>query len=120
MICDGCGKKRPPLKKTESQSALFAPYEVWVGIFGEQCGICGYEPEDGKKLHRDHEHGSRRCRGLLCFKCNVALKSRHTLDWLRKAVIYLERFEARLATEQQIMDDDLSSDEVDTAGHSAA
>ena len=64
-------------------------------MFGETCGICGRAPS-GRRLHRDHEHvGAGHRRGLLCFRCNSALRTYMTLDWLRAAVAYLERAEAR-------------------------
>ncbi|HVF75795.1 MAG TPA: endonuclease VII domain-containing protein [Acidimicrobiales bacterium] len=37
------------------------------------CGICERPPRDDISLHVDHEHGTGRVRGLLCFRCNNAL-----------------------------------------------
>ena len=31
------------------------------------------------------------CVGLLCFRCNAALRVYMTADWLRRALAYLER-----------------------------
>lgn len=71
-------------------------YEECIQINGgEHCGICGAKPKT-RKLDRDHEHkGSGAIRGILCIRCNLALPNRVTLEWLRLAVAYLERFEQR-------------------------
>lgn len=37
------------------------------------CAICERPPRDDISLHVDHEHGTGRVRGLLCFRCNNAL-----------------------------------------------
>ncbi len=72
-------------------------YADCVEVFGEVCGICCRPPKPGKKLVRDHEHiGNGEIRGLLCFRCNTALRTYITLQWLRSAVDYLERFEQRI------------------------
>jgi hypothetical protein len=44
-------------------------------IFAKQngvCAICG-EPPNGKSFHVDHDHDTRKVRGLLCGTCNVGL-----------------------------------------------
>lgn len=98
--CQGCGKRRPARKRPAHMSALDLPYEYYVQINGgDHCGICGRErtPFD-PKLHRDHEHsGVGTPRGILCFRCNAALRPYMTLEWLRAAVAYVERAEARRA-----------------------
>lgn len=77
-------------------AALDLTYEQYVEINGgEACGICGAERKpDGKRLHRDHDHRRSIARGILCFRCNAALRPYMTLTWLRAAVTYLERTEA--------------------------
>jgi hypothetical protein len=71
-------------------------YEECVRINGgEHCGICGAGPVS-KRLQRDHEHkGKGALRGLLCYRCNIALPDYVTLEWMYTAVKYLERFEQR-------------------------
>lgn len=94
--CTACGGKRPTPSRAAHRAALDATtYEQCVATFGDICGICG-AAESARRLHRDHEHkGAGAIRGLLCFRCNSALRTYLTLDWLRAAVAYLERFEAR-------------------------
>jgi hypothetical protein len=75
---------------------LDKPYEEWVAMFGvdgiERCSICLRErSEKDRRLQRDHDHLSGRPRGLLCVRCNRALPSWMTPEWLRAAADYLER-----------------------------
>jgi hypothetical protein len=95
--CHVCGKRRPASKPPAHMSALKLPLAYYVEINGgERCGICGKSPKPGEKFHRDHEHkGVGFARGLLCFPCNSALRPYMTLEWLRAAVAYVERAEAR-------------------------
>jgi Recombination endonuclease VII len=94
--CTTCGGKRPTRVQPAHRAALDEmTYVQCVAEFGEECGICGAGPGT-RRLHRDHEHkGGGAVRGLLCFRCNAALRIYMTLEWLRSAVAYLERFEAR-------------------------
>jgi hypothetical protein len=44
-------------------------------------------------LHRDHDHtNGGRARGLLCFRCNAAVRNYMTLPWAVKLVLYLSKF----------------------------
>jgi hypothetical protein len=99
--CRACGKLRPKKRQPAHRAILTAvTYDECVAMFTERCGICGREPT-GRKLHRDHEHkGAGAIRGLLCFRCNSALRSYMTLEWLRGAVAYLEAHEARQAQQE--------------------
>lgn len=91
--CTECGGPRPKSRAPKHRQALEMTYEQAVELFGERCGICGTGPGT-RRLHRDHEHkGDGRIRGLLCFRCNAALRSYQTIEWLRGALAYLERFE---------------------------
>lgn len=89
--CVRCGKPRPARQRPEHLRALELPYESFVALNGgEWCGICGAE-QGARRLHRDHDHRTGRPRGLLCFRCNSALRPYMTLEWLRGAVEYVER-----------------------------
>jgi hypothetical protein len=91
--CQTCGGPRPATRKPAHLAALDAPYEEWVALYGERCGICNRPPKPGRKLHRDHDHRSGKPRELLCFPCNAALRTYMDLEWMRAAVAYLERAE---------------------------
>jgi hypothetical protein len=95
--CRACGKTRPARKRPAHMSALDLPYEYYEALNGgPDCGICGAPPKPGKRHHRDHEHqGVGTARGLLCWACNSLLPVRVNVAWLRAAVAYLERVEAR-------------------------
>jgi hypothetical protein len=87
--CD-CGRKQPKRRATHRQILKEVPYERWVELYGERCGICGAGPGT-RRLHRDHDHKTGQARGILCFRCNTALPNRVDADWLRAAADYLER-----------------------------
>jgi hypothetical protein len=57
-----------------------------------RCAVCGDEPENGGRLHVDHDHGSGAVRDLLCRPCNQALGlTRDDPSRLRALAEYLER-----------------------------
>lgn len=91
-LCGACGRRIPKKRRAAHNRALDLTYDQYIALNGgEHCGICG-KPPGNKKLHRDHAHvGQGIPRGLLCFRCNSGLRNYMTLDWLRRAVTYLER-----------------------------
>ena len=59
--------------------------ETLLGI--PRCEICGRV----EILHTDHDHRTRRVRGRLCMRCNLAMGAfQDSPEILRKAVAYLE------------------------------
>lgn len=95
--CPSCGRARPKPRRPKHQLVLDVPYEVWVEMFGETCGICGRPPGSVRRLDRDHDHATGGARGLLCFRCNQALKGWMNVKWLLRAIEYLQTAEARSA-----------------------
>lgn len=101
--CSACGGLKRKKRRPKHAAVLDTrPYAEWVAEFGARCGICGWTPtatSHHQRLQRDHDHAPGptygQARGLLCFQCNIMLKRRHTLDWMRRAVAYLERAEQR-------------------------
>jgi hypothetical protein len=71
-------------------TALDQPYSVFLALNNgiERCWICGAEP-GARKLHRDHDHRTGEPRGLLCFRCNAALRPYMDWHWLDAAAEYL-------------------------------
>ena len=66
--------------------------EKWIKDQGNRCAICG---RNDQRLNVDHDHSSGRRRGMLCNTCNGGLGFfKDNPDFLRKAAIYLEGWEA--------------------------
>jgi len=65
-------------------------YELLCGANDGRCWICGAKPK-GRRLHLDHDHKTRRPRGVLCWFCNSGLaRFRDHPYILRRAADYLE------------------------------
>jgi hypothetical protein len=62
------------------------------------CAICRREPRSDISLHVDHDHVTGKIRGLLCFRCNVAIgliSEDH--DSLRAIADYLDGHDPEVA-----------------------
>ena len=55
---------------------------------GGVCAICGNPPKT-QRLSVDHDHKSKRVRGLLCFRCNRYLVGFHTAETAYAVYCYL-------------------------------
>lgn len=65
-------------------------YDAMLQAQGGRCAICRRRPTNGISLHVDHEHRTKRVRGLLCFRCNNALGDfGDRADFLVNALDYL-------------------------------
>lgn len=65
-------------------------YDRMLAAQGGGCAICGNTPKT-RRLDVDHDHRTKEVRGLLSHRCNRALPSWVTPEWLRAAALYLER-----------------------------
>ena len=66
-------------------------YDAMLAEQGGVCAVCSRPPTPGISLHVDHDHGTGRIRGLLCFRCNNALGDlEDDPALLRAAAHYLE------------------------------
>lgn len=103
LYCIACGKLRPSSvgQKPAHRTALTASYDEFAALNGsETCGICGAVGKT-RRLHRDHDHRQGVPRGLLCFRCNAALRPYMTGEWCRRAAHYLDRAANRAAEERR-------------------
>lgn len=51
----------------------YAFYLNLLDLYNHECGICKSKPTKHHPLHLDHCHITKKVRGILCYKCNVAL-----------------------------------------------
>lgn len=93
-LCSACGLRRPAKRHSKHLTAKLSFEEHVARNGGDFCGICGgLQKPGGKRLHRDHDHmNGGRPRGLLCFRCNAAVRNYMTLPWAVKLVLYLSKF----------------------------
>lgn len=69
-------------------------YDSMIERSNGKCEICGKSETANRRLAVDHIHGTTDVRGVLCGKCNMGIgKLGDTLEALKRAVAYLERFE---------------------------
>lgn len=68
-------------------------YDKLLTLQGGVCALCGKPPKaGGRKLAVDHDHKTKRVRGLLCvLPCNRYYVAKNTLETARKVVKYLNR-----------------------------
>ncbi len=70
-------------------------YAVMLAAQNGVCAICHGKPKRLKKdgtpyrFAVDHARPSKRVRGLLCFRCNHALRPYMTESWLLRAAVYV-------------------------------
>lgn len=100
--CRKCNNRRakasPNYKKNIRKAQLKKNYkltpEQYDAIFAIQNGVCAIcnQPESGKReyLCVDHDHDTKKVRGLLCHDCNLGLgKFKDDPAILNKAIWYL-------------------------------
>lgn len=68
-------------------------YEEMLAAQNNCCAICGNTP-NGRTLSVDHDHETKKPRGLLCLTCNTAIGYlQDSPDILRQAALYLDSHE---------------------------
>ena len=92
--------KLPRVKMTRQHQTIKYRYGIDITeydkLFKQQhgkCAICG-KPPARTKLGIDHNHNTKKVRGLLCNKCNRALGYfDDSIQILQKAVKYMKKYE---------------------------
>lgn len=91
--CSAATLERPSNKSLWQLYRLtWADYTRLLAQQGGGCAICKAPPSpaDRGRLHIDHDHKTKRVRGLLCFACNRSLAQADRIDgWLLAAKAYL-------------------------------
>ena len=92
-------RHRPKRKDQSLQRHYGIGLEEYNKLFEEQnggCAICGTETPGGKwkNFHIDHDHETKKVRGLLCSQCNTALGLiKEDIHTLKSMIQYLESHE---------------------------
>lgn len=86
-----CIKCRKHYKRALYYGLDIKEYRRLLREQGGACAICGKKPEK-RDLGVDHDHKTKRVRGLLCIKCNLAVGwlEENTLR-LKEAMEYLDK-----------------------------
>jgi hypothetical protein len=91
------GALRKPRPTRKQQHAAFLRqarkrYDELLERQGNVCAVCkrAPNPDQKRRFHVDHDHKTMTVRGVVCFRCNRALPSWVTPEWLRAAADYLE------------------------------
>jgi hypothetical protein len=93
------GKSRVRDPNIRHKQIIAKAYNVNSEWYEEQaakgCAICGATKcKSGKKLAVDHDHKTKRIRGLLCANCNNGIgRFKDSIELLKRAIEYLARSE---------------------------
>lgn len=90
-------EKYPTLREQKNATKFFKLYGITRDQFAEMsaaqddlCAICKRPPQGKTRLSVDHEHKTRKIRGLLCDPCNTGLGMfQDNPDLLAAAITYL-------------------------------
>lgn len=70
-------------------------YDEMLAAHNGVCAICKSPPNEGRRLHVDHDHATGEIRGLLCYLCNAGIGMlRDDPALLRAAIQYLDKHQA--------------------------
>lgn len=86
--------KSKKLHKLYTRKQIDTMREVLIAKHGNQCAICK-KPRSAFKnrLSVDHNHGTGKIRGLLCFYCNKRVIGRNTIESANKIMTYLLEYD---------------------------
>ena len=86
----------PTLSRIRIRNSKYKlPIGLFEKLYADQrglCAVCGQPPNEGTSLQVDHDHKSKKVRGLVCLHCNRGLGFfRDDPTFLFLASVYLER-----------------------------
>lgn len=78
------------VKNIDGLQFTFKDLKALKEIFRNKCAICRSENLTKKDFHLDHNHQTKKARGILCGRCNVMLgMAKDNVTTLRRAIKYL-------------------------------
>ena len=92
-------KNKEKISRYQANWALIKRYNITTEILEDmlkaqnnKCAICGNVFKNRRDTHIDHNHNTKKVRGLLCQKCNqaIGLVNENTV-LLKSAISYLEK-----------------------------
>lgn len=94
--CKDCILNKKDRKAKQLKRRYGISYKEYNDIFNKQngeCAICKkHQSEFTISLAVDHDHVTKKVRGLLCYNCNMGLgRFQDNLDYLNEAIEYLKR-----------------------------
>lgn len=96
FICRSIGTK---------YNITFEEYQELISKHNNLCAICLKKCSTGRNLAVDHDHKTKKVRGLLCRKCNVSLgmflESPELLERAKNYLIQFERMKEGLDQSEQ-------------------
>jgi len=100
-------RENPDVRKANCLKVKYglglAEWEKMMADQSGRCKICGSEFSDGIKPVVDHNHRTKKVRGLLCIPCNLLLGSaRDSIEILSQAINYLDLENNKNKTEKNI------------------
>ncbi len=104
-------RERPEVKRHDRDSHLRRKFGITSDRYDEMlvaqgggCAICGRAPRPDISLHVDHEHGTGKVRGLLCFPCNQSLGLlADDPERCRAAAAYLDAFDEEVHSSNELI-----------------
>lgn len=110
-VCEGCGDRYYPTSNRQRFCKKCVPNKrarknlLFYGITEKQfqaalaeadghCPLCGKESDEDNRHHKlavDHDHKTKKFRGMLCRNCNMGMGFVDNDEWLAKALEWRER-----------------------------
>jgi hypothetical protein len=91
-------ERHPEKRKLYTRNSRIRAYGIEPEIYyemlekqGHRCAICNAESKR-RAMNIDHDHKTKKVRGLLCDGCNLSLGHLERHEWVKKAKQYLAKY----------------------------